>query len=238
MTSLMNTPPLIRNIAVVGQFHHGKTLFVDSLVMATHTEEWDPSKVIRYSDTRKDEQERELSIKSTPVSLVLENIKGKSYLLNVLDCPGHINFCDEVRVFWWLKSNHFQCVINFIALFFILQSTTALRAADGVVILVDAAEGVMMFTERLIRQALEAELPICLVSIFFSIFNRKFWIWLQLIHAVLCSAGDQQDGSVDPGVEAASTRCVLQDTAYSWRSEQHHLFLAQSKVQQAEASAH
>jgi U5 small nuclear ribonucleoprotein component len=99
MTSLMNTPPLIRNIAVVGQFHHGKTLFVDSLVMATHTEEWDPSKVIRYSDTRKDEQERELSIKSTPVSLVLENIKGKSYLLNVLDCPGHINFCDEVRVF-------------------------------------------------------------------------------------------------------------------------------------------
>eukprot|EP01035_Chromulina_nebulosa_P036076 gene36076-48557_t len=60
MTSLMNTPPLIRNIAVVGQFHHGKTLFVDTLVMATHTEEWDPSKEIRYSDTRKDEQEREL----------------------------------------------------------------------------------------------------------------------------------------------------------------------------------
>eukprot|EP01036_Dinobryon_divergens_P031339 gene31339-40720_t len=137
MTSLMNTPPLIRNIAVVGQFHHGKTLFVDTLVMATHTEEWDPSKEIRYSDTRKDEQERELSIKSTPLSLVLESIRGKSYFLNVLDCPGHINFCDE--------------------------STTAMRAADGVVILVDAAEGVMMSTERLIRQALEAELPICLV---------------------------------------------------------------------------
>ena len=45
-----------------------------------------------------------------------------------------------------------------------MQSTTAIRAADGVVILVDAAEGVMMSTERLIRQALEAELPICLVS--------------------------------------------------------------------------
>lgn len=100
MTSLMNTPPLIRNIAVVGQFHHGKTLFVDTLVMATHTEEWDPSKEIRYSDTRKDEQERELSIKSTPLSLVLESIRGKSYLLNVLDCPGHINFCDEVGVYY------------------------------------------------------------------------------------------------------------------------------------------
>ena len=96
----MNTPPLIRNIAVVGQFHHGKTLFVDTLVMATHTEEWDPSKEIRYSDTRKDEQERELSIKSTPLSLVLESIRGKSYLLNVLDCPGHINFCDEVDMYY------------------------------------------------------------------------------------------------------------------------------------------
>ena len=96
MTSLMNTPPLIRNISILGQFHHGKTLFVDTLVMATQTVEWDPSKELRYTDTRKDEQERELSIKSTPASLVLENIRGKSYLINVLDCPGHVNFCDEV----------------------------------------------------------------------------------------------------------------------------------------------
>lgn len=99
LTSLMNSPPLIRNIALVGQFHHGKTVFVDTLVMATETAEWDPSKERRYADTRKDEQERQLSIKSTPISLVLENLRGKSYLLNVLDCPGHINFSDEVIVF-------------------------------------------------------------------------------------------------------------------------------------------
>lgn len=71
-------------------------MFVDTLVMATHSAEWDPSKDIRFADTRKDEQDRELSIKSTPISLVLENIKDKSYLINVLDCPGHINFVDEV----------------------------------------------------------------------------------------------------------------------------------------------
>jgi U5 small nuclear ribonucleoprotein component len=137
LAALMNTPTLIRNIAVLGHFHHGKTLFVDTLVQATQVNEWDPMKEVRYTDTRKDEQERELSIKSTPVSLVLENLKSKHYLLNLLDCPGHVNFSDE--------------------------STAAIRAADGVVLVVDAVEGVMLCTERLVKQALEARLPICLV---------------------------------------------------------------------------
>ena len=36
MTALMNTPSLIRNIAVLGNFHHGKTLLLDTLIQATH----------------------------------------------------------------------------------------------------------------------------------------------------------------------------------------------------------
>lgn len=138
LTSLMNTPTLVRNVAILGHFHHGKTLFVDTLVQATQEKEWDPSKEIRYADSRKDEQERGHSVKSTAVSLVLPNVKGKSFLLNILDCPGHVNFCDE--------------------------STAALRVADGAVIVVDAVEGVMLSTERLIKHALQAHLPICLVS--------------------------------------------------------------------------
>ena len=138
IASLMNTPTLIRNIAIVGQLHHGKTLFVDSLVQATQEKAWDPAREVRYTDTRKDEQERELSIKSTSVSLVLENLKSKSYLINILDCPGHVNFSDE--------------------------STAALRSADGCVIVVDAVEGVMLSTVRLIRHALQGRVPICLVS--------------------------------------------------------------------------
>ena len=138
IASLMNTPTLIRNIAIVGQLHHGKTLFVDSLVQATQEKAWDPAREVRYTDTRKDEQERELSIKSTSVSLVLENLKSKSYLINILDCPGHVNFSDE--------------------------STAALRSADGCVIVVDAVEGVMLSTVRLIKHALQGRVPICLVS--------------------------------------------------------------------------
>jgi 116 kDa U5 small nuclear ribonucleoprotein component len=139
MTSLMNAPGLIRNVAVIGALHHGKTLFLDSLIQATHEKPWDPARNIRYTDTRKDEQERELSIKSTPVTLVMEDIGGKSYLLNILDCPGHVNFSDE--------------------------ATAALRISDGAVVVIDAVEGVMMNTERLLKQAVANCVPITLVSL-------------------------------------------------------------------------
>lgn len=52
-------------------------------------------KEVRYTDTRVDEQARELSVKSCPVSMVLESTTGKSFLLNLIDCPGHVNFVDE-----------------------------------------------------------------------------------------------------------------------------------------------
>ena len=137
LAALMNTPTLVRNVAILGHLHHGKTTFVDTLVQATQEKEWDPSREKRFSDTRKDEQERALSIKSTCLSLVLENLKAKSYLLNLLDCPGHVNFSDE--------------------------STAALRSSDGAVVVVDAVEGVMMSTVRLVKQAISARVPVTLL---------------------------------------------------------------------------
>jgi U5 small nuclear ribonucleoprotein component len=75
-------------------------------------------KHLRYTDTRIDEQERQISIKTVPMSLVLEDSAGKSYLCNIMDTPGHVNFSDEM--------------------------TAALRLADGAVLVVDAVEGVMV----------------------------------------------------------------------------------------------
>lgn len=45
-------------------------------------------KQLKYTDTRLDEQARGMSIKAMPVSLVLEGGTGKSFLINLTDCPG------------------------------------------------------------------------------------------------------------------------------------------------------
>jgi len=137
MASLMDSPALIRNIALCGHLHHGKTALADLLIEQTHDVSWDPAKQVRYTDSRKDEQQRGVSIKSTPVSLVLQTTADKSFLINVLDTPGHTNFCDEV--------------------------TAAFRVVDGVVLVVDAIEGVMMNTEKIIQHAVRERLPITLV---------------------------------------------------------------------------
>lgn len=138
---LMATPELVRHVAVVGHIHHGKTTVMDMLVEQTHIFEgkeykWN-EKQLKYTDTRLDEQARGMSIKAMPMSLVMSGLSGKSYLINLIDCPGHVNFNDEV--------------------------TAALRLCDGMLLCVDAAEGVMLVTERAIRQAVSEGIPIVLM---------------------------------------------------------------------------
>lgn len=121
LVGLMSNPSLVRNVALVGHLQHGKTVFMDMLVEQTHhmsTFDANSDKHMRYTDTRIDEQERRISIKAVPMSLVLEDSNSKSYLCNVMDTPGHVNFSDEM--------------------------TASLRLADGAVLIVDAAEGMMV----------------------------------------------------------------------------------------------
>ncbi|KAJ6145217.1 U5 small nuclear ribonucleoprotein component [Penicillium chermesinum] len=92
---------------------------------------------LRYTDVHFLERERGLSVKSAPMSLVLQSTKGKSHLLNILDTPGHVNFVDEVA--------------------------SSLRLADGVVLVVDVVEGVQANTEQIIKHAILEGLPITLV---------------------------------------------------------------------------
>lgn len=71
---------------------------------------------MRYTDNRIDEQDRGVSIKVTPMTLALQNSGGKSFCFNFMDTPGHLNFSDEMAA--------------------------ATRLTDGVVVVVDAVEGV------------------------------------------------------------------------------------------------
>ncbi|CAI6012713.1 unnamed protein product [Closterium sp. NIES-65] len=113
---------------------------MDMLVEATHpdvaTLNPESQRHMRFTDTRVDEQQRMISIKAVPMSLVLEDSTGKSYLCNVVDTPGHVNFSDEM--------------------------TAGMRLADGVVLVVDAVEGVMVNTERALKHALQQGLAITL----------------------------------------------------------------------------
>ncbi|KAF3919503.1 hypothetical protein ABW20_dc0100864 [Dactylellina cionopaga] len=143
MMDMMNFPEQVRNVAVAGHLHHGKTAFMDMLVLETHIV--DQKKALgrreepqlRYTDVHTLERERGISIKSSPMSLVLQSSAGKSHLVNIIDTPGHVNFVDEVAA--------------------------SLRLADGVVLVVDVVEGLMINTEQIIKYAVTEKLPLVLV---------------------------------------------------------------------------
>ncbi|XP_033639605.1 116 kDa U5 small nuclear ribonucleoprotein component-like [Asterias rubens] len=135
LADMMDNAELIRNVTLAGHLHNGKTSFVDCLMEQTHPElQAKEDGGIRYTDTLFTEQERGVSIKAQPVTLVMPDSKGKHYLMNIMDTPGHVNFSDEV--------------------------TASFRLSDGVVIFVDAAEGVMLNTERLIKHAIQEQLAV------------------------------------------------------------------------------
>ncbi|XP_037112808.1 116 kDa U5 small nuclear ribonucleoprotein component [Syngnathus acus] len=135
LADLMDSPELIRNVTLCGHLHHGKTCFVDCLIEQTHPEIRKRDDIdLRYTDILFTEQERGVGIKSTPVTMVLPDSRGKSYLLNIMDTPGHVNFSDEV--------------------------TSSIRISDGIVLFIDAAEGVMLNTERLIKHAVQERMAI------------------------------------------------------------------------------
>ncbi|KAK2014845.1 elongation factor Tu GTP binding domain-containing protein [Colletotrichum eremochloae] len=145
MTDLMNFPDQIRNVALAGHLHHGKTAFMDMLVLETHdiTDRLERrvgkkrDEQLRYTDVHIVERERGVSIKTSPMSLVLPSSKGKSHLVNILDTPGHVNFVDEVA--------------------------TSLRLADGVCLVVDIVEGVQVNTEQIIKHAVLEDIPLTLI---------------------------------------------------------------------------
>jgi U5 small nuclear ribonucleoprotein component len=141
MMDLMSFPDQVRNVALVGHLHHGKTSLMDMLVLETHDLDGkvagSKGSQLRYTDTHILERKRGITIKSAPMSLVLQSSRLKSHLINIIDTPGHVNFVDEIA--------------------------SSIRLADGIVLVVDVIEGVMVNTEQIIKYAVVENVPMTLV---------------------------------------------------------------------------
>ncbi|XP_055679183.1 elongation factor-like GTPase 1 [Lutzomyia longipalpis] len=139
----------VRNVCILAHVDHGKTTLADYLVASNGLISQKMAGKLRYLDSRADEQERGITMKSSSVTLHYKSIREDTeILINLIDSPGHVDFSGEV--------------------------STAVRLCDGAVILVDVVEGVCPQTRICLKQAyMECLKPILVLSKIDRLFLEK-----------------------------------------------------------------
>ncbi len=127
----------LRNLAIVAHVDHGKTTLVDAMLHQSGAFRANEDVAERVMDSGDLEKEKGITILAKNTSLVWDDkTSGEKITLNIVDTPGHADFGGEVE--------------------------RALTMVDGIVLLVDAAEGPLPQTRFVLRKALARDLPVIL----------------------------------------------------------------------------
>ncbi|MDF2440836.1 MAG: GTP-binding protein [Abditibacteriota bacterium] len=133
----------IRNLAIVAHVDHGKTTLVDTMLRQANTFRANQEVRDRVMDSMDLERERGITIMAKNAAMRWKQTDpdgvDREYKINIIDTPGHSDFGGEVE--------------------------RVLKMADGILLLVDASEGVLPQTRFVLGKALEAHLtPIVVIN--------------------------------------------------------------------------